>query len=208
MPTGGLEGNGAEMERKASLQRKTKETEVKLTLDLDGRGRSKIDTGIPFLDHMLTLMAAHGFVDLEIIARGDTQVDYHHTVEDIGICLGNAIAEALGKKEGIRRYGQATIPMDEALARVVIDISNRPFLAYRVSLKESKTGSFDVNLLGEFFRALVHNSGITMHVDLVCGGDAHHSAESIFKAFARALDLATSIETRLQGSVPSTKGLL
>lgn len=196
------------MERTAVIERKTKETDIKLRLNLDGKGLSEIDTGIPFMDHMLSLMAAHGFMDLQITAKGDTEIDDHHTVEDLGICLGNAIRQALGKGEGIRRYGQTAIPMDEALARVVIDISNRPFLAYRVSLRESKTGNFDANLLKEFFRALVHHSGITMHVDLVAGDDAHHIAESIFKAFARALDQAVGIETRLEGSVPSTKGLL
>jgi imidazoleglycerol-phosphate dehydratase len=196
------------MERKASIHRKTKETEILLDLNLDGAGDSEIRTGIPFMDHMLTLVAAHGFMDLKITATGDTEVDDHHTVEDLGICLGKAIHDGLGKKEGIRRYGHAIVPMDEALARVALDISNRPFLAYRVLLKESKTGSFDVNLVREFFRALVVHSGITMHVDLVSGDDPHHVAESIFKSFARALDQATSFEARLGGAVPSTKGLL
>jgi len=196
------------VERKASIHRKTKETEIRLELDLDGAGQSEIKTGIPFMDHMLTLMAAHGFMDLKVTATGDTEIDDHHTVEDLGICLGKAIHEALGKREGIRRYGDAIVPMDEALARIALDISNRPSLAYRVALKESKTGSFDVNLVREFFRALVHHSGITMHVDLVSGDDPHHVAESIFKSFARALDQATGLEPRLGGTVPSTKGLL
>ena len=196
------------MERKASIHRKTKETEIQLDLSLDGTGDSEVRTGIPFMDHMLTLMAAHSFMDLKITATGDTEVDDHHTVEDLGICLGKAIHDGLGKKEGIRRYAHAIIPMDEALARVALDISNRPFLAYRVLLKESKTGSFDVNLVREFFRALVVHSGITMHVDLVSGDDPHHIAESIFKSFARALDQATGFEVRLGGAVPSTKGLL
>jgi len=196
------------MERKASIHRKTKETEIRLELNLDGAGLSEISTGIPFMDHMLTLMAAHGFMELKVTATGDTEIDDHHTVEDLGICLGKAIHDALGKKEGIRRYGQAIVPMDEALARIALDISNRPFLSYRVVLKESKTGSFDVNLVREFFRALVHHSGITMHVDLVSGDDPHHAAESIFKSFARALDQATGFEPRLGGTVPSTKGLL
>ena len=143
------------MERKASIHRKTKETEIRLDLNLDGSGGAEVKTGIPFMDHMLTLMAAHGFVDLKITAAGDTEVDDHHTVEDLGICLGKALHDALGKREGIRRYGHAVVPMDEALARIALDISNRPFLAYRVALKESKTGSFDVNLVREFFRALV-----------------------------------------------------
>ncbi len=196
------------MERKAAIHRKTKETEIRVDLNLDGTGITEIKTGIPFMDHMLTLMSAHGFMDLEITASGDTQIDDHHTVEDLGICLGKALHEALGKREGIRRYGHAVVPMDEALARIALDISNRPFLAYRVVLKESKTGSFDVNLVREFFRALVVHSGITMHVDLVSGDDPHHVAESIYKSFARALDQATSLELRLGGAVPSTKGLL
>jgi imidazoleglycerol-phosphate dehydratase len=196
------------MVRKASIHRKTKETEIHLDLNLDGAGISEVSTGIPFMDHMLTLMAAHGFMDLKIAATGDTEIDDHHTVEDIGICLGKAIHDGLGKREGIRRYGHAMVPMDEALARVALDISNRPFLAYRVVLKESKTGTFDVNLVREFFRALVVHSGITMHVDLVSGDDPHHVAESIFKSFARALDQASGLEPRLGGAVPSTKGLL
>ena len=196
------------MNRKATIDRKTKETDIRVNLNLDGKGVSKVDTGIPFIDHMLDLMAAHGFMDIQISAQGDTEVDYHHTVEDLGICLGTAIKQAAGGKEGIKRYGQATVPMDEALASVVVDISNRPFLAYRVSLKKSKTGKFDVSLVQEFFRAVVNASGITMHVDLISGTDAHHIAESIFKAFGRALDQATCVESRLEGTVLSTKGLL
>jgi len=196
------------MERKATITRKTKETDIRLELNLDGKGISEIDSGIPFIDHMLGLMAAHGFMDLSVTARGDTEIDDHHTIEDLGICLGNAIQEALGERKGLKRYGQAAVPMDEALARVVVDVSNRPFLAYRVVLKESKTGRFDVHLLKEFFRALVNHSGITLHVDLFSGDDAHHIAEAIFKAFARALDQAVAYEKRLEGSVPSTKGVL
>jgi imidazoleglycerol-phosphate dehydratase len=196
------------MERKATIERKTKETDIKLDLNLNGKGKYKIDTGIPFMDHMLSLMTAHGYMDLNITAKGDTEIDYHHTVEDLGICLGKAVNEALGKREGIRRYGEAAVPMDEALAKVVIDISNRPFLAYRVSLKESKSGNFDVVLIKEFFRALVYQAGITMHIDLLSGDEAHHVAESIFKAFGRALDQATSQEDRLGNKVPSTKGVL
>ena len=196
------------MERKAAVERKTKETDIKLELNLDGGGISKIDTGIPFIDHMLDLMAARAFMDIQITAKGDTEIDDHHTIEDLGICLGKAINQALGEKRGIRRYGQAIVPMDEAMTRVAIDISNRPFLAYRVSLKETKTGKFDVNLVKEFFRALVNYSGITMHVDLVSGDDAHHVAESIFKAFGIALDQAIGIGSRLEEAVPSTKGIL
>jgi len=196
------------MKREAKIERKTKETDIKVRLNLDGKGLSEIDSGIPFIDHMLILMAAHGFLDIQLSASGDTEIDDHHTVEDMGICLGMAINQALGKKKGIRRYGEATVPMDEVLSRVVIDISNRPFLAYRVSLAESKTGKFDVSLVKEFFRALVNYSGITMHVDLISGDDAHHIAESIFKAFGRALDQAVGVEDRLESAVPSTKGIL
>ena len=196
------------MDRQATIERKTKETEIKVALKLDGKGLSKIDTGIPFMDHMLTLMAAHGFLDLQISGKGDTEIDDHHTVEDLGICLGEAILQSLGDRKGIRRYGQATVPMDEALARVVIDISNRSYLAYRVSLNDTRAGSFDVGLVKEFFRALVNYAGITMHVDLISGDDAHHSAESVFKAFGSALDEAVGPEKRLGSEVPSTKGLL
>ena len=196
------------MKRKATISRKTKETDIRLEIVLDGKGSADIDTGIPFMDHMLTLVAAHGFMDLSIEARGDTEIDDHHTIEDLGICLGSALREALGDRKGLKRYGQAAVPMDEALARVVLDMSNRPFLAYRVSLKESKTGRFDVHLVKEFFRALVNHSGMTVHVDLFSGDDAHHIAEAIFKAFARALDQAVSVETRRKGTVPSTKGVL
>ena len=194
--------------RKATLERTTKETKVKIRLDLDGRGLSEIQTGIPFMDHMLTLMAAHGFLDLSVTAKGDTEIDDHHTVEDLGICFGQAVRKALGEGQGIRRYGQCTVPMDETLSRVVIDVSNRPLLAYRVSLKESKAGHFDVNLVREFFRAFVHHAGVTMHIDLLSGEDPHHIAESIFKAFGRALDEAVGPEERLEGAIPSTKGIL
>jgi imidazoleglycerol-phosphate dehydratase len=196
------------MNRSARIDRKTKETDIELNLNMDGKGLAEIETGIPFIDHMLSLMAAHGFIDIQLSDKGDTEVDYHHTVEDLGICMGMAILKALGDKKGIRRYGQSTVPMDESLASVVIDISNRPFLAYRVSISESKTGSFDVALLKDFFRSLINYSGITMHVDLLSGNDPHHVAEAIFKAFGRALDMATRIEKRLEGGIPSTKGIL
>jgi imidazoleglycerol-phosphate dehydratase len=196
------------MDRKATITRKTKETDISLTLSLDGSGIADIGTGIPFIDHMLNLMAAHGFMDLQLTAKGDTEIDYHHTVEDLGICFGKAINQALGQKQGIKRYGYAIVPMDEALSRVVIDISNRPFLAYRVLIKESMTGNFDINLVREFFKAVVNDAGLTLHIDLLNGEDPHHVSESIFKAFGRALDLAVSIEERLGGAVPSTKGVL
>lgn len=195
-------------ERKGTVNRKTKETDIQLELVLDGKGESEIHTGIPFMDHMLALLAAHAFLDLRIEAKGDTEVDDHHTVEDLGICLGTALSQALGGKQGIRRFGYAYVPLDEALSRTVVDFSNRPYLAYRVSPKESKTGTFDINLMREFFRALVLHSGMTLHIDLISGDDAHHVAESIFKSFAKALDLAVTVEARLQGGVPSTKGLL
>jgi len=195
------------VKRSAEVERKTKETDIQLTLNLNGGGLSSIDTGIPFFDHMFDLMAAHGFMDLNVRATGDTEIDYHHTVEDLGICLGKAINQALGERKGIKRYGQAMIPMDEALAHVVIDISNRPYLSYKASIKNSLAGKFDVSLLKDFFRALVNYAGITMHVELLSGDDAHHSAEAIFKAFARALDQASQREERLD-DVPSTKGLL
>jgi imidazoleglycerol-phosphate dehydratase len=196
------------MKRNSKIDRKTKETEIHLKLNLDGTGLSSVDTGIPFMDHMLTLFTAHGFMDMELTARGDTEIDDHHTVEDLGICLGSALNEALGDKRGIKRYGMATIPMDETLIRAVIDISNRPILSYRVPLKKRTTGTFDVSLMKEFFRALVINAGITMHIDLLAGEEPHHISEAIFKAFGRALDQASSLENRLDGSVPSTKGLL
>jgi len=196
------------MKRNSKIDRKTKETEIHLKLNLDGTGLSSVDTGIPFMDHMLTLLTAHGFMDMELTARGDTEIDDHHTVEDLGICLGSALNEALGDKRGIKRYGMVTIPMDETLIRVVIDISNRPILSYRVPLKKRTTGTFDVSLVKEFFRALVINAGITMHIDLLAGEEPHHISEAIFKASGRALDQASSLEDRLDGSVPSTKGLL
>ena len=195
------------MSRSAEIERRTKETEIQITIDLDGRGISSVDTSIPFLDHMFELMAAHGFMDLTVRAKGDTEIDYHHTVEDLGICLGQAISKALGEKKAIKRYGHAIVPMDEALAQVVIDISSRPYLSYKVNLETSLTGQFDVGILTEFFRALVNHAGLSMHIELVSGDDPHHSAEAIFKAFARAFDQASQREERLEG-VPSTKGLL
>ena len=195
-------------ERRATVSRKTKETDIRMELLLDGRGTANIHTGIPFMDHMLSLLASHGFMDLTIQASGDLEVDDHHTVEDLGICLGKALGQALEGKEGIRRFGFAYVSLDEALARAVVDLSNRPFLSYRVSPKESRTGRFDLHLLREFFRALVVHSGMTLHIDLLAGEDAHHAAESVFKSFAKALDQAVSLEPRLQGKVASTKGLL
>jgi imidazoleglycerol-phosphate dehydratase len=196
------------MKRNAEINRKTNETDIRIDIDLDGKGKSSVKTGIPFMDHMLNLMVVHGYFDCEISANGDIDIDYHHTVEDLGICLGMAVSKCLGDKKGIRRYGQASVPMDEAMSSVVIDISNRPFLAYRVAVDKSKTGTFDIGLIEEFFRAFVNYSGITMHVDMISGKDPHHIAESVFKAFGKALDMATGVEERLAGNVPSTKGLL
>lgn len=196
------------MARKASIERKTKETQIAIALSIDGAGKTDIDTGIPFMDHMLELMGAHGFFDIQINAQGDTNIDHHHTVEDMGICLGKAIKKALRNKEGIRRYGQSYVPMDEALARVVLDLSNRPYLAYRVSPKENVSGNFNIELVKEFFRALANEAGMTLHIELITGDDPHHAAESIFKAFGKALDDATRLEKRRQGAIPSTKGTL
>ncbi|HDZ90377.1 MAG: imidazoleglycerol-phosphate dehydratase HisB [Deltaproteobacteria bacterium] len=196
------------MNRKAEIVRKTRETDISLTLDLDGRGPSTVDTGIPFMDHMLDLMAAHGFMEIHLNARGDREIDDHHTVEDLGICFGMALNKSLSDKAGIRRYGEATVPMDEVLVRVVIDISNRPILAYRVNIKKTFTGTFDTGLIREFFRALTVNGGVTLHIDLMAGHEPHHVAEAMFKAFGRALDQATGTEARLSGNLPSTKGLL
>ncbi len=196
------------MARKATIDRKTKETAITLDLNLDSTAPSTIDTGIPFMNHMLDQIAAHGFMELNIKGRGDTEIDFHHTVEDLGICLGLALKQALGGKEGIRRYGEATVPLDETLVRVVLDISNRPFLAYRLQFKRNTTGSFDVGLIKEFFRALAFNAGITLHIDLLSGDEPHHISEAAFKAFGKALDMATRLESRLNGKPPSTKGLL
>jgi len=196
------------MNRETTIERKTKETDIYLRLNLEGSAPSKLDTGIPFMDHMLDLMSAHGFMELEIKARGDREIDDHHTVEDLGITFGMALKESLGDKRGIRRYGEATIPMDDTLARVVIDISNRPVLVYRVTLKKTTTGTFDTGLIKEFFRAVATHAGMTLHIDLLSGDEPHHVSEAIFKAFGRALDQATGTENRLNGKLPSTKGAL
>ena len=203
-----VNGNNGMATRAASIERKTRETEISLKLNLDSADPSTVDTGIPFINHMLDLMATHGFMQLVLKGRGDTEIDDHHTVEDLGICLGLALKQALGKKEGISRYGEATVPMDETLARVVLDISNRPFLAYRVNFKKNTTGSFDLGLIKEFFRALAFNAGITLHIDLLSGEEPHHISEAVFKAFGKALDRATRLESRIKGRLPSTKGLL
>ena len=193
--------------RTATVDRKTGETEISITLSLDGTGHPDIRTGIPFFDHMLTLFARHGLFDLTVVAKGDIEVDYHHTVEDVGITLGQALAKALGNKSGIRRYGSAYVPMDEALARVVVDCSGRPFLAYEAPRGVEAIGMFPFQLVEEFLRAAAVQAGLTLHVSILAGRDAHHMAEAIFKALARALDVAVSRDERVKG-IPSTKGVL
>jgi imidazoleglycerol-phosphate dehydratase len=193
--------------RSVSLERNTGETRINLSLTLDGEGRSDIRTGIPFFDHMLTLFSRHGLFDMEVAAKGDIEVDFHHTVEDVGITLGQAFAKALGDKAGIRRYGHAYVPMDEALARVVVDCSGRPFLAYDAPRGVEAIGLFPFQLVEEFLRAFAVNAGLTLHVSVLAGRDAHHMAEGIFKALGRALDIAVSHDERVKG-IPSTKGVL
>ncbi|MBI5192215.1 MAG: imidazoleglycerol-phosphate dehydratase HisB [Nitrospirae bacterium] len=194
--------------RKALIERKTSETDVSVEMAIDGEGKGKIATNIPFLDHMLNLFARHGLFDLTIEAEGDIEIDYHHTVEDIGIVLGQAISQAVGDKKGIKRYGSALIPMDETLASVALDLSGRPYLVYNITLpRKGRIKEFDTDLIEDFFQALVNNSGITLHINLQYGRNVHHIFEAIFKAFARALDEAVSIDNRVSG-VPSTKGKL
>uniref|UniRef100_A0A831TYS0 Imidazoleglycerol-phosphate dehydratase n=1 Tax=Geobacter metallireducens TaxID=28232 RepID=A0A831TYS0_GEOME len=195
------------MPRKATIERVTKETQIKLSLEIDGTGEAKICTSVPFLDHMLDLFARHGLFNLQVDARGDIDIDFHHTVEDIGIVLGQALKEALGDKKGIRRYGQASVPMDETLAGVAVDISGRPYLVYHVSLPKVKIGEFDVELVREFFQAVVNNLGANIHLNVMYGDNVHHIIEACFKAFARAMDQATQVDPRIEG-VMSTKGKL
>lgn len=191
--------------RQSVIARQTKETDISLNLKIDGSGKADIQTGVPFMDHMLTLLTVHGFFDLAITAKGDTEVDDHHTVEDLGICLGQAFKEALAGGQGIKRYGDAAIPMDEALVRVCLDISNRPILQYQVSIVEPKTGTFDTSLAKEFLRAFVLHAGITLHIDMIRGENAHHIIEAIFKGLGKALDLATTADKRIKGAL-SSKG--
>lgn len=195
------------MARLGRVNRKTKETEIDLSIDLDGAGDSKIDTGIPFFDHMLELFARHSLLDLELKAVGDLEIDAHHTVEDIGIALGQALAEALGDKAGITRYGDCLMPMDESLVATAIDISGRPGLVYEVELPVESIGAYDTDLTVEFLQALVNNAGLTLHVRLMRGGNAHHIVEAVFKGLARALGEAVKVDPRVVG-VPSTKGKL
>lgn len=193
--------------REATIHRKTRETEVELTLRLDGSGEARIDTPVPFLTHELEVFARHSLFDLHVTARGDVEVDAHHTVEDIGICLGKALLQALGDRRGIRRFGEATIPLDETLAQVVVDLSGRAAFVYRADLPKAKIGTFDVELAREFFQALAMNAMMNLHVRLHYGENLHHMLEAIFKGTARALEAATRIDPRVQG-VPSSKGVL
>jgi imidazoleglycerol-phosphate dehydratase len=194
--------------RAARLRRDTLETQISVELNLDGSGKAQLDTGVPFLDHMLDQIARHGLVDLSVQAKGDLHIDAHHTVEDIGITLGQAFDRALGDRNGIRRYGHAYVPLDEALSRVVIDFSGRPGLAYQVSFPRSRIGEFDVDLFHEFFQGFVNHAKATLHIDCLRGVNAHHIAETAFKAFGRALRMAAEADPRMAGMMPSTKGSL
>ena len=194
--------------RTAKVDRNTNETQISVSVNLDGDGKAVFDTGIPFLEHMLDQVARHGMVDLEITAKGDRHIDDHHTVEDIGITLGQAFAKAVGDKAGIRRYGHAYVPLDEALSRVVIDFSGRPGLEYGVSYPRARIGEFDVDLFHEFFQGFINHAQVTMHIDTIRGSNAHHIAETIFKAFGRAMRMALEADPRLAGVIPSTKGSL
>jgi imidazoleglycerol-phosphate dehydratase len=194
--------------RTAAVTRSTAETEITVAVNLDGKGRSKLATGVPFLDHMLDQVARHGLLDLDVAAKGDLHIDAHHTVEDIGIALGQAVAKAIGDKRGVRRFGHAYVPLDEALSRVVIDFSGRPGLEFNVPFVRARIGEFDVDLVHEFFQGFVNHAQVTLHVDNLRGANAHHQAETIFKAFARALRMAVEPDPRAGGAVPSTKGTL
>jgi imidazoleglycerol-phosphate dehydratase len=195
-------------ERRATVDRKTRETEIRVEINLDGTGRSQLETPVPFLNHMLEQISRHGAIDLHVQADGDVHIDDHHTVEDVGIVLGQAVARALGSKEGIRRYGHAYVPLDEALARVVIDLSGRPGLEYHVQFPRERVGGMDVDLFLEFFRAFCNHAAVTVHIDVLRGINVHHIAETIFKAFGRALRNAVEADPRAQGIMPSTKGAL
>ncbi len=194
--------------RQAEVTRNTLETQITVRLNLDGTGQGKFATGVPFLDHMLDQIARHGLIDLDITANGDLHIDAHHTVEDIGITLGQALAKAWGDKKGLTRYGHAYVPLDEALSRVVIDLSGRPGLEYHVDYTRAVIGTFDVDLFSEFFHGLVNHAGMTLHIDNLRGKNAHHQAETIFKAFGRALRVAVTPDARMAGVMPSTKGTL
>ncbi|WP_455374728.1 imidazoleglycerol-phosphate dehydratase HisB [Kaarinaea lacus] len=195
-------------ERKATVKRDTLETKIQVSLNLDGNGKAKLDTGVAFLEHMLDQVARHGMFDLDVHAKGDLHIDAHHTVEDVGITLGQAFAQAVGDKKGLRRYGHAYVPLDEALSRVVVDFSGRPGMEYHADYPRAMIGEFDVDLLKEFFQGFVNHANVTLHIDNIRGANAHHIAETIFKAFGRALRVAVEVDPRMQDVVPSTKGTL
>lgn len=194
--------------RTAEIVRNTNETKIRVVINLDGCGQQKLATGIPFLDHMLDQIARHGLIDLEVAADGDLQIDAHHTVEDIGIAIGQALAQAIGNKSGIRRYGHAYVPLDESLSRVVIDFSGRPYLEFQVPFVRATSGTFDLDLVREFFQGLVNHAKISLHIDNLRGENAHHQCETVFKAFGRALRMAAELDPRAAGTIPSTKGTL
>jgi len=194
--------------RTASITRNTNETQIRVSINLDGSGQQKLNTGVPFLDHMLDQIARHGLIDLDIEANGDLHIDAHHTVEDVGITLGQAFAKAIGDKKGIRRYGHAYVPLDEALSRVVIDFSGRPGLEFHVPFKRNMSGGFDVDLTHEFFQGFVNHALVSLHIDNLRGENAHHQCETVFKAFGRALRMAAELDPRSAGTIPSTKGSL
>jgi len=194
--------------RLAEVTRNTNETQIRVAINLDGTGQQKLNTGVPFLDHMLDQIARHGLIDLDIEAKGDLHIDAHHTVEDVGITLGQAFAKAIGDKKGIRRYGHAYVPLDEALSRVVVDFSGRPGLEFHVPFKRSMIGTFDVDLTHEFFQGFVNHALVSLHIDNLRGENAHHQCETVFKAFGRALRMAAEFDPRAAGTIPSTKGSL
>ncbi|HCI14181.1 MAG: imidazoleglycerol-phosphate dehydratase HisB [Gallionella sp.] len=194
--------------RSAKVSRNTLETQIGVELNLDGSGKAKFDTGLPFLEHMLDQIARHGLIDIDILAKGDLHIDAHHTVEDIGITLGQAFNQAVGDKKGLRRYGHAYVPLDEALSRVVLDISGRPGLVFNCDFVRDSVGEFEVDLINEFFQGFVNHALVTLHIDNLAGNNAHHQAETIFKAFGRALRMALELDPRMAGVMPSTKGTL
>ncbi|MBC3910080.1 MULTISPECIES: imidazoleglycerol-phosphate dehydratase HisB [Undibacterium] len=196
------------IERIAAVTRNTNETQIRVAINLDGTGQQKLNTGVPFLDHMLDQIARHGLIDLDIEAVGDLHIDAHHTVEDVGITLGQAFAKAIGDKKGIRRYGHAYVPLDEALSRVVIDFSGRPGLEYHIPFTRAMIGNFDVDLTREFFQGFVNHALVSLHIDNLRGDNSHHQCETVFKAFGRALRMATELDARAAGTIPSTKGSL
>lgn len=194
--------------RNAQVTRNTLETQISVSLNLDGNGKAVFNTGVPFLDHMMDQIARHGLMDINIVAKGDLHIDAHHTVEDIGITLGQAFNQAIGDKKGLRRYGHAYVPLDEALSRVVLDISGRPGLVFNVDFTRASIGEFDVDLIHEFFQGFVNHALVTLHIDCLAGNNAHHQAETIFKAFGRALRMAVELDPRMGSMMPSTKGSL